>query len=60
MIKYTKVKVLKITEVQHQTLKKLDSYQINVAQFVRDAISEKIQREHKDLIPKPKKEYCPF
>lgn len=60
MIKYTKVKVLKITEVQHQTLKKLDSYQINVAQFVRDAISEKIQREYSDLIPKPKKEYYPF
>jgi len=60
MIKYTKVKVIKITEVQYQTLKKLDSYQINVAQFIRDAISEKIQREYSDLIPKVKKEYCPF
>jgi post-segregation antitoxin (ccd killing protein) len=59
-LKYTKVKVLKITEVQHQTLKKLDSYQINVAQFIRDAIQEKIKREYKDLIPKPKKEYYPF
>jgi hypothetical protein len=38
MVKYTKVKVIKITEQQHQTLKKLDSYQINVAQFIRDAI----------------------
>ena len=60
MIKYTKVKVIKITDIQDATLKKLDSYQINVAQFVRDAISEKIQREYSDLIPKPKKEYCPF
>lgn len=60
MIKYTKVKVIKITEVQYQTLKKLDSYNINVAQFIRDAISDKIQREYSDLIPKPKKEYCPF
>ena len=59
-LKYSKVKVLKITETQHQTLKKLDSYQINVAQFIRDAIHEKIQKEYKDLIPKPKKEYCPF
>jgi post-segregation antitoxin (ccd killing protein) len=58
--KYTKVKVLKITEIQHQTLKKLDSYQINVAQFIRDAIQEKIKREYKELIPKPKKEYYPF
>ena len=58
-LKYSKVKVIKITEVQHQTLKKLDSYQINVAQFVRDAISEKIQREYKNLIPKVKND-CPF
>lgn len=60
MIKYTKVKVLKITETQHQTLKKLDSYNINVAQFIRQAIAEKIKREYSDLIPKPKKEYIPF
>ena len=60
MIKYNKVKVLKITHTQHDTLKKIDSYGINVAQFIRDAIAEKIQREHKDLIPKPKKIYCPF
>jgi len=59
MIKYTKVKVIKITDQQHQTLKKLDSYNINVAQFVRDAISEKIKREYKDLIPKVKND-CPF
>jgi len=57
---YTKVKVIKITETQHRTLLKLDSYQINVAKFIRDAIAEKIKREYKDLIPKPKKEYCPF
>lgn len=59
MIKYTKVKVIKITDQQHQTLKKLDSYNINVAKFIRDAISEKIQREYKDLIPKVKN-ICPF
>jgi hypothetical protein len=60
MIKYNKVKVLKITDSQDQTLKKLNSYGINVAQFIRDAIAEKIQMEYADLIPKPKKEYCPF
>jgi hypothetical protein len=60
MIKYTKVKVLKITEVQHNTLIKMKSYNVDVAKFIRDAISEKIKREHGDLIHKPKKEYCPF
>jgi len=59
-LKYTKVKVVKITETQYNTLQKLDSYKINVAQFIRDAISEKIKREYSDLIPKPKKNYCPF
>ena len=60
MIKYTKVKVLKITDIQYQTLLKLDSYQINVAQFIREAIQEKIKREYKDLIPKPEKFKVPF
>jgi len=56
---YTKVKVIKITEIQHKTLIKLDSYNINVAKFIRDAISEKIKREYSELIPKPKNK-CPF
>jgi post-segregation antitoxin (ccd killing protein) len=60
MKKYTIVKVIKITPVQHDTLKKLDSYNINVSDFIRTAISEKIKREYAYLIPKPKKEYCPF
>lgn len=59
-VKYTKVKVIKITEIQHNTLLKLDSYNINVANFIRNAISEKIKREYSDLIPKNKKEYYPF
>lgn len=59
-IKYTKVKIIKITETQHNTLKKLDSYQINVADFIRTAIQEKIKRDYKELIPKPKKYDCPF
>ncbi len=59
-IKYTKVKVVKITEIQDNTLKKIASYQINVCQFIRVAIQEKIQREHQNLLPKPKKSDCPF
>ena len=60
MIKYTKVKVLKITEQQDKTLKKLKSYKINVADFIRDAIAEKINREHENLKPKKEKVICPF
>lgn len=57
---YTKVKVIKITEIQHQTLVKLDSYNVNVARFIREAISEKIKRDYSELIPKKKKSDCPF
>ena len=60
MIKYSKVKVLKITDVQHQTLEKLRNRKVNVAQFIRDAISEKIKRDAKELEVKPKKSECPF
>ena len=59
MKKYTKVKVIKITEIQHNTLLKLDSYNINVADFIRNAIAEKIKQEYQQLIPKQKNN-CPF
>lgn len=58
-LKYTKTKVIKITETQYQTLKKLESKNIRVCDFIRDAISEKIQREKHEIL-KPKTEYCPF
>jgi hypothetical protein len=56
----TKTKVIRITETQNLTLKKMKFYNIDVGKFIRDAITEKIKREYKDLIPKQKKEYCPF
>lgn len=57
-IKYTKSKVVKLTEVQYQTLKKLENYNIRVCDFIRDAISEKLQREGHQITKKIKK--CPF
>lgn len=58
--KYTKVISLKITPVQDTTLRKLRSYNVPVAAFIRQAIKEKIEKDYKELLPKPKKEYCPF
>lgn len=55
----TKTKVIRISQIQHETLKKMQSYNIDVGRFIRDAISEKIKREYQDLIPKIKNE-CPF
>ena len=54
-----KTKVIRINETQYLTLKKMKSYNVDVGKFIRDAISEKIKREYKDLIPKPK-DRCPF
>ena len=58
-LKYTKTKVIKLTDTQFNTLKKLENYNIRVCDFIRDAISEKLEREKYEIL-KPKKEYCPF
>ncbi len=52
---YTKTKVIRISETQLKTLQKMKSYKIDVGKFIRDAISEKLKKEYKDLIPKPQK-----
>ncbi|OBQ56083.1 hypothetical protein JJL45_05280 [Tamlana sp. s12] len=60
MQKYTKVKVLRISEVQHETLQKMKSYNVDVSDFIRKAIKEKIIRDYSELMPNKKIEYCPF
>lgn len=57
---YTEVYVLKISEQQKQTLDKIKERGFVVQKFVREAIKEKIKREHKELERKPKKEKLPF
>ena len=59
-LKYSEVFVLKISKTQKQTLQKIKERGFVVSKFVREAIKEKIKREHADLQPKPQKEYCPF
>jgi hypothetical protein len=60
MKNHPKTKVIRISEVQLNTLQKMKSYKVDVGQFIRDAISEKIKREYSELLPKRKKQYCPF
>jgi hypothetical protein len=57
---YTKTKVIRISEVQLKTLKKMKSYKVDVGKFIREAIQEKIKREYQQLIIKSKKSECPF
>lgn len=60
MQKYTEKHTLIISKTQKETLIKLRERGYNINQFIRIAISEKIKKDYKELIPKPKKEYCPF
>ena len=55
----TKTKVIRLSEIEHSTLLKMKSYNINVGNFIREAISDKIKKEYQQLLPK-QKEHCPF
>lgn len=59
-IKYTKSKVVKLTEVQYQTLKKLEKYNVRVCDFIRDSISEKLKREKIEILKPKGVNKCPF
>ena len=59
-LKYSKVKVIKITEIQFNTLEKMRNRKVNVAQFIRIAIAEKIKRDYSDLQVKEEKIKTPF
>jgi hypothetical protein len=60
MKQYTQTKVIRVTEIQLGTLKKMKSLNIDVGKFIREAIQEKIKREYQQLIIKTKKSECPF
>lgn len=59
MQKYTKTKVIRITETQHKKLQKIKSLNVDVGNFIRIAIQEKLERDKHEIL-KPKAEYCPF
>jgi len=49
-----------ISEKQSESLKILKTYKVNVSQFIRTAIKEKLQRDWKEIKESKNKEYCPF
>jgi len=59
MQKYTKTKVIRITDMQHQTLQKMKTLNVDVGNFIRIAIQEKLERDKHEIL-KTKAEYCPF
>lgn len=49
-----------ITGDQWASLKVLDCYGVNVSQFIRNAITEKINRDWSEIKSKQEKEKLPF
>ena len=60
MEKYTEVTTIKLSKIQKQTLAKLKDRKIRVSQFIRDAISEKLIKDARELIVNPEKFKVPF
>lgn len=44
-LQYTNKKLIGFTEEQHKSLQILNSYNVNINQFIRSAIKEKIKRD---------------
>jgi hypothetical protein len=58
-LQLTYKKVISFTEQQKKSLKKLEQYDVNVNEFIRIAVREKIQKDWKG-IKERKDNYCPF
>ena len=58
----TEILNIRISKDQKQTLDKLKGYNVNVAQIVRSAIKEKLQRDKIEIIQEYNKslDVCPF
>ena len=60
MKQYAIRQVVMISEIQSESLTKLKSYNVNISQFIRQAIKEKIQRDWKTIKDKRKEIFIPF
>jgi hypothetical protein len=58
-LQLTYKKVISFTEQQKKSLKKLEQYDVNVNEFIRIAVREKLSREWKG-IKESKDNKCPF
>lgn len=59
-LQYTYKKLIGFNKMQKLAFEKLEKYDINVNQFIRQAIKEKLKRDWKIIKESNKKEYCPF
>jgi hypothetical protein len=60
MQKHTERYEVKLTKEQRSSLEILKYHDVNVSQFIRDAIREKIKREWPKIKESKNKNKCPF
>ena len=60
MNKLSVIQTIRFTEKQAESLQKLKEYDVNVSQFIRLAISEKIKRDWKSIKEKKERVKLPF
>ena len=60
MNKLTIIHTIRFTEKQAESLQKLKDYDVNVSQFIRLAIAEKIKRDWKQIKEKKERVKLPF
>ena len=56
----TKSKTIRFSEIQMNSLAILENYGVNVNQFIRLAVKEKLQKDWKTIKEKKEKIICPF
>ena len=60
MSKLTVIHTIRFSKQQAESLKKLKDYDVNVSQFIRLAIAEKIKRDWKEIKEKKERVKLPF
>ena len=60
MSKLTVIHTIRFSEKQAESLQKLKDYDVNVSQFIRLAIAEKIKRDFKQIKEKKERVKLPF
>ena len=60
MNKYTVIHTIRFSKQQAESLKKLKDYDVNISQFIRLAIAEKIKRDWKQIKEEKQRVKIPF
>ena len=60
MSKYTVIHTIRFSKQQSESLRKLKDYDVNVSQFIRIAISEKIKLDWQQIKEKKERVKLPF